>query len=62
MESDTIVITQSRMAGWLMFNGFKKVNERLDLKDDNRVIYIFNNSPQLRKTMAQYNQFKARLL
>jgi hypothetical protein len=62
MENKTIVITQSRMAGWLMFNGFGKVNERLDLKDQNRLIYIFNESPQLRETMSKYNQFKANLV
>jgi len=59
MENKTIVITQSRMAGWLMFNGFGKVNER---SDQNRVIYIFNESAQLRETMSKYNQFKANLV
>ncbi|AIQ11328.1 DUF5659 domain-containing protein [Paenibacillus durus] len=59
---NTIVITQSRMAGWLMFNGFGKVNERLDLKDKNRVIYIFNDSPKLRETMRKYNQVKVNLI
>lgn len=62
MKNKTIVITQSRMAGWLMFNGFGKVSERFDLKDKNRVIYIFNDSPQLRETMSRYNQFKAKLV
>ncbi|KPV56954.1 hypothetical protein QJ48_24760 [Paenibacillus sp. A3] len=61
MNNETIVITQSR-AGWLMFNGFGKVTERLDWKDRNRVIYIFNDSPKLRETMSKYNQFKANLL
>jgi hypothetical protein len=62
MESKTIVITQSRMAGWLMFNGFGKVSERLDSKDRNRIIYIFNDTPQLRETMSKYNRFKEKLV
>ena len=41
MKNDTIVITQERMAGWLMFNRFHKVDEKPDLKDSNRKIFIF---------------------
>ena len=58
MKNDTIVITQSRMAGWLMFNRFHKIDEKLDLKDSNRKIYIFKDSPQLRQAMEKYNEFK----
>jgi hypothetical protein len=58
MENKTIVITQSRMAGWLMFNRFHKVDEKMDLKDSNRKIFIFKDSPQLRQAMKQYNDFK----
>ncbi|WP_041225786.1 DUF5659 domain-containing protein [Dehalobacter sp. CF] len=58
MRNDTIVITQERMAGWLMFNRFHKVDEKPDLKDSNRKIFIFKDSPKLRDTMEKYNQFK----
>lgn len=54
----TIVITQERMAGWLMLNRFHKIDEKLDLKDGNRKIYIFMDTPELRSTMARYNQYK----
>ncbi|MCD2347407.1 hypothetical protein [Clostridium guangxiense] len=58
MNNETIVITQERMAGWLMFNRFHKVDEKADLKDLNRKIFIFKDSPKLRETMVKYNQFK----
>lgn len=58
MKNNTIVITQERMAGWLMFNRFHKVDEKLDLKDSNRKIFIFKDSTELRDTMEKYNQFK----
>lgn len=58
MKNDTIVIVQERMAGWLMFNRFHKLDEKLDLKDINRKIFIFRDSPKLRDTMEKYNQFK----
>lgn len=61
MKKDTIVITQERMEGWLMLNRFHKIGEKLDLKDANRKIYIFKDSPELRKTMAKYHQFKEML-
>ncbi|NBL00275.1 MAG: hypothetical protein EOM50_20150 [Erysipelotrichia bacterium] len=62
MKDDTIVITQERMAGWLMMNRFHKIGEKPDLKDANRRIYIFKDSLELRETMAKYNQFKALLM
>lgn len=58
MNNETIVITQERMAGWLMFNRFHKVDEKPDLKDSNRKIFIFKDSPKLRDTMEKYQQFK----
>ncbi|MCO5385379.1 MAG: hypothetical protein NHB14_05895 [Desulfosporosinus sp.] len=57
-HENTIVITQERMAGWLMFNRFHKVGEKPDLKDSNRKIFIFKDSLRLRDTMTKYNQFK----
>ncbi len=58
----TIVITQERMAGWLMLNRFHKVDEKIDLKDANRKIYIFMDTPELRDTMSKYNQYKEMLV
>jgi len=57
-HDNTIVILQERMAGWLMFNRFHKVCEKMDMKDSDRNIYIFKDSPELRKTMEEYQQFK----
>ena len=61
-ENTTLVITQERMAGWLMFNRFHKVDEKPDLKDCTRKIYIFKDTPLLRDTMGKYNQFKDSLM
>ncbi|WP_414716784.1 DUF5659 domain-containing protein [Syntrophomonas wolfei] len=58
MENETIVITQERMMGWLCFNRFHCINVKPDLKDSNRKIFIFRNSPKLRETMEKYQQFK----
>lgn len=58
MKKDTIVITQERMAGWLMFNRFHKIDEKPDLKNSNRKIYIFKDSSNLRETMVKYNLYK----
>jgi len=57
-NDNTIVILQERMAGWLMFNRFHKVCEKMDMKDSDRSIYIFKDSLKLRETMAKYQQFK----
>lgn len=62
MKKDTIVITQERMAGWLMLNRFHKIGEKPDLKDANRKIYIFKDSSELRETMAKYHQYKEMLV
>jgi len=58
MKNETIVITQERMMGWLCFNRFHCLNVKPDLKDTNRKIYIFKDSPGLRETMGKYQQFK----
>ena len=58
MDNETIVILQERMAGWLMFNRFHKVEEKPDLKDSNRKIFIFKDSPQLRAAMDDYSKYK----
>ncbi|SDL23896.1 hypothetical protein [Natronincola ferrireducens] len=61
MKDDTIVITQERMAGWLMFNRFHCIGIKEDLKDRNRKIYIFKDSPMLRKVMGIYNKYKDKI-
>ena len=58
MKDDTVVILQERMAGWLMFNRFNKLSEKIDLKDNNRKIYIFRDSSGLRTAMAKYQEYK----
>lgn len=57
-KNDTIVILQERMAGWLMFNRFKKLDEKKDLKNTSRNIYIFRDTSELRECMGKYEQFK----
>jgi hypothetical protein len=59
MNKKEIIILSSNMAGWLMFNGFCKIDEKDDLKNKNKKIYIFNDSPNLRSCMERYNEFKA---
>lgn len=58
MNNETIVILQERMMGWLCFNRFHCIGVKQDLKDSNRNIYIFKDSPELHKTMDKYQQFK----
>lgn len=57
-NENTIVITQERMCGWLMFNRFHCLNVKPDLKDSNRKIFIFKDSPEVRETMGKYAKFK----
>ncbi len=54
MKNGTIVILSERLAGWLMFNRFHKIDEKVDLKNPDRNIYIFKDSPQLRQAMENY--------
>ena len=58
MKNDTLVITQERMMGWLCFNRFHCIDIKPDLKDLNRKIYIFKDSPKLRDAMEKYQQYK----
>ena len=57
-KNETIVILQERMCGWLMLNRFHKLDEKQDLKNPNRKIFIFKDSPELRNTMGKYQQYK----
>ena len=58
IKDDTIVILQERMAGWLMFNRFHKIDEKIDLKNSFRKIFIFKDSPELRIAMEKYQEYK----
>jgi DNA-binding transcriptional regulator of glucitol operon len=62
IKDDTIVILQARMAGWLMFNRFNKLSEKVDLKDNSRNIYVFRDTPEIRAAMNMYNQYKNMVL
>jgi hypothetical protein len=46
------------MMGWLCFNRFHCIDVKEDLKDRNRKIYIFNDTPKLRDAMGNYNKYK----
>lgn len=58
MINGTIVVLQERMAGYLMFCRFHKIDEKPDLKDSSRRIYIFKDTPEIREAMGRYQQFK----
>ena len=57
----TKVIIQQRMAGWLMFNGMNLLNMKIDLKDNKRKIYIFEDTERVRELMTKYNNAKEHL-
>ena len=57
-KDDTIVILQERMCGWLQFNRFHKIAEKKDLKNLNRNIYIFKDTPELQECMNKYENYK----
>lgn len=58
VKNETIVILSSRMAGWLMFNRFHLVDIKDDLKDKNRKIYLFKETPEIRNCMDKYSTYK----
>jgi len=58
IQKSNIIILNSKMAGWLMFNGFRKIDEKPDLKNRNRSIYIFRDSEEIRKCMKEYSKFR----
>lgn len=58
MSKEEIVITQQRMAGWLMYNGFCCTKVKRDLKNPKRSIYIFDFTPELSNVMSQYKNLK----
>jgi hypothetical protein len=56
--NNTIVISSSRMAGWLMFNRMNLLSIRPDLKHDNRIVFLFSNTSELQLLMTKYNEVK----
>lgn len=58
IKSSTLVIVSSRMAGWLMFNRFHLVNIKDDIKDANRKIYLFKDTPEIHSCMDKYSSYK----
>lgn len=52
----TIIIFEERMAGWLMYNGFHKLKEKKDLKNENKTIFIFEDTEKIRKIMKKYKR------
>jgi DNA-binding transcriptional regulator of glucitol operon len=57
-KGDTIVILQERMAGWLQFNRFHKIDERPDLKNPMRNVFVFKNTPDLQRCIDRYEHYK----
>lgn len=56
---NTILITSGRLAGYLMLSGLKLLRVRRDLKDPARHVFIFDDTPLLRRYMAAYPEAKA---
>ena len=42
------------MAGWLMYNGFHKIVEKKDKKNQDKNVYIFKDDENIRKAMSEY--------
>ena len=58
IKDNIVVILQERMCGWLEFNRFHKVGERPDLKNPNRNVFLFRDSPKLQECITAYDQYK----
>jgi len=58
MNKKTLVIQNPRMAGMFLACGFVLLGRKKDLKNKNRYIWIFNDTPKIREVMSKYNDFK----
>lgn len=47
-----------RLAGYLMFNGFRIKRIHHNLKKMNKDVYLFEDTPELEKAMLEYNELK----
>lgn len=47
-----------RLAGYLMMNGFRIKRIHHNLKEINKDIYMFDDTPELNKAMIKYKELK----
>lgn len=47
-----------RLAGFLMFNGFRIKRIHHNLKEIDKDIYLFDDTPELEKAMFEYKKLK----
>lgn len=47
-----------RLAGWLMFNGFRIKRIHHNLKETDKDVYLFDDTPELEKAMIEYKNLK----
>lgn len=53
-----VTIYSQCLAGYLMFNRFILIDKRADLKDKNKNVFIFRDSPEIRNAMKKYSKHK----
>jgi hypothetical protein len=54
-NAKTVVIYSQKLCGWLMFMGFVLVDMRPSNAGDNRNVFFFKNSEQIRRKITEYN-------
>lgn len=47
-----------RLAGFLMFNGFRIKRIHHNLKEIDKDVYLFDDTPELEKAMLEYKKLK----
>jgi len=53
-----VIIHSQAMAGFLMMCRFILIDKRIDLKDKNKNVFIFRESPEIRNAMKNYSEQK----
>ena len=54
MEFKSIIVFSQKMAGWLMYQGFVLIQMRPDKKNNNKNIFIFKESEEIRNKIKEY--------
>lgn len=47
-----------KMAGYLMMNGYRIIRINHNLNVPNKDVYVFKETPELCKTMSEYEKYK----
>lgn len=61
MNKDLIFVHSARLAGWLMLNGFMFKELINDKKRDNKYVFVFCDTPDLRDAMRRYSNNVVRI-